>query len=294
LSGPFKSLWDFINRVDLRTVNKGVIENLIKSGAFAALEPNRRKMLESLPTMVEIASRKDECSGQQSLFGDDEDTDEPEMPDVPDSEPRELMKFEHDSVGIYISGHPYDEYRGDEAKYATCGIRDLAHWKSETPPSVIGLLVGFKEKISKQKGEPFGILAIEDSESQIEAVCYSREWPKVKPLLAVGEPYLVSGSLKNDGEPSILIDRIEPLSETRARGSGTLRIKVEADGLPGDFYGSLNSELKKHPGNLTVLLDLQTRDEQALLKIRSLKVSMEPALAERINELSGGRACVVA
>jgi DNA polymerase-3 subunit alpha len=292
--GPFKSLWDFISRVDLRTVNKGVIENLIKSGAFAALERNRRKMLESLSTMVEIAARKEECSGQQSLFSDDEAADEPEMPNVPDYEPRRLLECEHDSVGIYISGHPYDDYIEDEAKYATCGIRDLAYWKSEASPVVIGLLASFKERISKQRGEPFGILTIEDAENQIEAVCYSREWPKVKPILAAGEPYLVCGTLKNDGAPSIIIDKIEPLSETRARGAGMLRIKVAADGLPGDFYSSLSSELKKHPGNLTVLLDLRTQDEQALLKIRSLKVSMEPALAAKINELSGGRAYVVA
>ncbi|MDR3076463.1 MAG: DNA polymerase III subunit alpha, partial [Synergistaceae bacterium] len=254
-AGPFKSLWDFITRVDLRTVNKGVIENLIKSGAFSGLEPNRRKLLEALPAMMEVASRRDECSGQQSLFSDDDAMDEPEMPDVPDYGQREMLAHEHESVGIYISGHPYDDYRGDEAKYATCGIRDLVHWKSDAPPVVVGLLVSFKERISKQRGEAFGILTIEDADSRVEAVCYSREWPNVKPMLTEGEPYLVSGSLKNDGDPSIIIDKIELLSETRSRASDLLRIKVEADGMPGDFYGSLNSELKKYPGNLTVLLD---------------------------------------
>jgi DNA polymerase-3 subunit alpha len=258
------------------------------------VEPNRRKMLESLPTMLEIASRRDECSGQQSLFDDDEAVDEPEMPDIPDFDQRQMLANEHEAVGIYISGHPYDDYRDDEARYATCGIRDLAYWKSESSPTVIGLLTGFKEKIAKKSGEPFGILTIEDADSRIEAVCYSRSWPEVKPILASGEPYLVSGRLKNEGEPSITVDRIEPLSETRERGSDMLRIKVSADGLPGEFYGSLSSELRKHPGRMTVLLDLRTGEEQALLRMRSLKVSMEPALAERINEMSGGRAYVVA
>ena len=251
-------------------------------------------LLEALPNMLDIASRKDECEGQQSLFDDEEVTDEPEMPDVPDFDQRQMLTNEHESVGIYISGHPYDDYKLDEAKYATCGIRDLVHWKSDAPPVVIGLLAGVREKISKKSGDPFGILTFEDAESRIEAVCYSREWPKVKPILSGGEPYLVSGNLKSDGEPSIVIDRIEPLSETRTRVSELLRIRVAADGLPGDFYGSLSSELKKHPGNLTVLLDLRTGDEQALLRIRSLKVSMGPSLADRINEMSGGRACVVA
>ncbi|MDR1134091.1 MAG: DNA polymerase III subunit alpha [Synergistaceae bacterium] len=292
-SGPFESFWDFVTRVDPRVVNKGVIENLIKSGAFGAIEPNRRKLLTSLPVMLETASNRNGQAGQRSLFDDDETDDEPVMPDIPDCEPRELLAFEHESVGIYISGHPYDEYRNDEMKYATCGIRDLVHWRSDAEPSVIGLLSGFKERMSKAKGEPFGILTIEDAESQVEAVCYSREWPKIKPILTAGKPYMVRGSLRNDGEVSMIIKTIEPLSETRERTSDTLRIKVAADDMPEDFYGRLQSELKKYPGNLTVLLDLRTRDEEALLRVRSVKVSMEPALADRIGEISGGRAWVV-
>jgi DNA polymerase-3 subunit alpha len=292
-AGPFKSLWDFATRVDLRVVNKGIIENLVKSGAFGAIETNRRRLLASIPVMLETASNRNGQAGQRSLFDDDETDDEPVMPDIPDFEPRELLAFEHESVGIYISGHPYDEYRDDEMKYATCGIRDLVHWKSDAEPSVIGLLSGFKERMSKAKGEPFGILTIEDAESQVEAVCYSREWPKIKPILAAGKPYLVRGSLRNDGEVSMIIKTIEPLSETRARTADTLRIKVTADDMPEDFYGNLQSELRKHPGNLTVLLDLRTHDEEALMRLRSVKVSMEPALADRIDELSGGRAWIV-
>jgi DNA polymerase III alpha subunit len=158
---------------------------------------------------------------------------------------------------------------------------------------VIGLLSGIRERISKQRGEPFGILMLEDSESQIEAVCHSKQWHKVKPLLTAGEPYLVTGSLKSDGDLSMIIDSIEPLAEVRAKRSRAIRIKIATDGLPGDFYDSLNSELKKFPGNMTVLLDLRTEDEQALLRMRSVKVSMEPVLAERINKLSGGKAYVV-
>ncbi|MDR3165177.1 MAG: DNA polymerase III subunit alpha, partial [Synergistaceae bacterium] len=292
-AGPFKSFWDFINRIDLRTVNKGIIENLVKSGAFRAIEPNRRKLLASMPIMLETIANRNGPAGQRSIFDDDETDDEPAMPDIPDCDSRELLAFEHESVGVYISGHPYDEYRNDEMKYAMCGIRDLIHWKSEVEPSVIGLLTGFKERISKAKGEPFGILTIEDAESQVEAVCYSREWPKVKPILTAGKPYLVKGSLKNDGEISMIIKTIEPLSETRTRVADTLRIKIAADDMPEDFYGRLQSELRKYPGNLTVLLDLRTRDEEALMRLHSVKVSMKPALADRVSEISGGRAWVI-
>ncbi|MDR3254386.1 MAG: DNA polymerase III subunit alpha [Synergistaceae bacterium] len=292
-AGPFKSLWDFVSRVDLRTVNKGVMENLVRSGAFAAIESNRRKLLEALPSMLDIASRKDACANQRSLFDDAEENEEPEMPQIPDFEQRKLLELEKESVGIYISGHPYDEYKMDEYRYATCTISDLAHWKlAGEPASLLGLLVNFREKYTK-KGEPMGILVIEDSESQAEAVCFPRKWPEVKPILVKGAPYIITGSVRNDGDASIIIDDIFTLSEAREKHSGAVRIKIATEGLPEDFYSSLHIELGKFPGNMPVLLDLQTPEAQALLKIRSVKVSMAPGLAERINDLSGGLASVV-
>ncbi|MDR3321833.1 MAG: DNA polymerase III subunit alpha, partial [Synergistaceae bacterium] len=269
-AGPFKSLWDFVSRVDLRTVNKGVIENLVKSGAFAAIEQNRRKLLEALPAMLDFASRKDVCANQRSLFDDTEENEEPQMPDVPDYEQRRLLELEKESVGIFISGHPYDEYRVDEYRYATCSVRDMPHWKLAGEPAVVlGLLVDFREKYTK-KGEPMGILVIEDSEAQAEAVCFSRKWPGVKPLLAKGAPYVITGTVRSDGDVSIVLDDIAHLSEVRERNSGAVRIKVATEGLPDDFYSSLHTELGKFPGSMPVLLDLQTPEAQALLKMRSV------------------------
>ncbi|MDR1651177.1 MAG: hypothetical protein LBR87_05270, partial [Synergistaceae bacterium] len=202
--------------------------------------------------------------------------------------------LEHEAVGIYISGHPYDDYRKYETACAACGIRDLEFWKSgENQPSFIGLLADYREKISKNRGEPFGIMTFEDADASVEAVCYSRQWPNVKPLLVKGEPYLVTGNLKNEGNISVMVDSLEPLSEIQPGRARAVKIEITDEGLPDEFYGEMVSELKKFPGNLTVLLDLRTQDERALLKIRSVKVSGEPSLAERISSLSGGRASLV-
>jgi DNA polymerase-3 subunit alpha len=291
--GAFKSLWDFISRAETRTVNSGVLENLVKSGAFSAIDPNRRKLLESLPAMIEMASRKDECSGQLSLFDEEEDGSGPEIPDVPDYEVRKLLELEHESVGIYISGHPYDEFKTDGYRYATCGIRDLPHWRmADAPPVILGILADFREKYTK-KGDPMGIMIFEDSESQTEVVCFPRQWPEIKPRLAVGVAYLVTGSLRNDGSISLILEDLEPLSEARVKRKGALRIKVATEGLPDDFYGNLCSELEKTPGSSPVLLDLRTPEEHALLKMRSIRVSMAPDLGARIHSLSQGRATVV-
>ena len=290
--GPFKSLWDFVTRVDLRTVNKGVLENLVRSGAFSSIEPNRRKLMEALPAMVEMASRRDAFANQKSLFDDSEAPDEPRMPDVPDYEQHRLLELEKESVGIYISGHPYDAFLADEYRYATCPLRDLAHWRMADSPAVtLGLLSDFREKYTK-KGDPMGILTVEDSSSKIEVVCFPRQWPHVKPLLSVGSPYVITGTVRSEGETSMVLDEIEPLEGVRERRAGAVRIRVRTEGLPDDFYSLLHSALEKFPGNMPVLLDLETPDQQGLLKMRSMKVSMVPDLAAKITDLSGGHASV--
>jgi hypothetical protein len=103
----------------------------------------------------------------------------------------------------------------------------------------------------------------------------------------------LSGDVKNDGNLSIRLDTIEPLTETRARRAPAVRIVVSGDDVPDDFYGSLGRELSKFPGGLTVLIDLRTKDEQALLKMRTVKVSMAQDLADKISSISGGGASVV-
>jgi DNA polymerase-3 subunit alpha len=291
--GPFKSLWDFVTRVDQRTVNKGVMENLVRSGAFSAIEPNRRKLMEALPIMIEMAAKSESFANQKSLFDDAEADEAPPMPDVPDYEQRKLLDLEKESVGIYISGHPYDEFLADEYRYTTCSLRDLEHWRMADSPTVtLGLLSEFKEKYTK-KGDPMGILTFEDSKSQIEVVCFSRQWPHVKPLLSAGLPYVIKGAVRSEGEVSIVLDELEPLAEVREKNAGAVRIRVATEGLPDDFYSSLYSELEKFPGNMPVLLDLQTPDRQGLLKMRMMRVSMVPDLAARISDLSGGRASVI-
>lgn len=292
--GPFKSLWDFASRVDLRAANKGVVESLIKAGAFSEVESNRRRMLEALPAVLEIAGRRDECAGQRSLF--DEETsgggDEPQLPDVPDYGRRELLALEHEAMGIYISGHPFDEFKRDEARYATCKLGDVAYWRSsETSPTVLGLLVDFKEKYTK-KGDTMGILILEDAGTQLEVVCFARSWPQVKPMLVVGAPYVVRGRIDAQRDISLLLDDIRTLDEVRASSSGAIRISFASLDVPDEFYFDLCAELSKHPGSSPILLDVATPDSRAVLRMKRMTAAEAPELVESIDRISHGRATV--
>ena len=162
---------------------------------------------------------------------------------------------------------------------------------ADSPAVTLGLLSDFREKYTK-KGDPMGILTVEDSSSKIEVVCFPRQWPHVKPLLSVGSPYVITGTVRSEGETSMVLDEIEPLEGVRERRAGAVRIRVRTEWLPDDFYSLLHSALEKFPGNMPGLLDLETPDQQGLLKMRSMKVSMVPDLAAKITDLSGGHASV--
>ena len=292
VGGDFTSFWDFLSRVDLRSVNKGVIENLIKSGAFDALEPNRRKLLESVPSLLEIASKKEGQSNQKSLFdGDDQEPEVPEMSDVPDYDVMRRLELEKEAVGLYISGHPFDQYRRVILSNSTCSIGDLRHWKrTELLPEIAALYVGGKERYTK-KGDPMGILQFEDAENQIEVVCFPRQWPSVKPLLAQGALYILTGTPRDEGGVvSLLLEEARRIDDAQNGQPRMLRIHVETEGLPSGFYSDLHQELLTSPGSFPVLLDLQMQEKTVLLRMKGLRVGPTPQLHTRISELSGGRA----
>ncbi|GHV30597.1 DNA-directed DNA polymerase [Synergistales bacterium] len=294
-SGPFNSLWDFLSRIDLGRVNKGVLENLIKSGAFASVEKNKHAMLDALPSMMDFASRKGASANQRDLFDGSGETFLPEMPNVPEYEQRKLLEFEKESMGICISGHPYDEYKPDGYKYADCALSDLAYWKHSTAkPSVLAIVDSFKERYTKS-GDAMGILTIEDDCEQMEAVCFPRQWADVKPIIRPGAAYILTGTVRNEDDRglSLLVDKAESLEDARESGENAVRIRVSSDGLPDDFYGKLIGVLKNCPGKAPVLIDLRTQDTQALLRMKSLKVSMAGSIAEEIKELSKGMASVI-
>lgn len=293
--GCFTSFWDFLTRVDLRSVNKGVIENLIKSGAFDELESNRRKLLESLPFLLEIASKKEGQSNQRSLFDeDDQEPEVPEMVDVPDDDVMKRLEREKEAVGLYISGHPFDQYRKVILGNSTCSIADLRHWKrEELLPEIAALYVGGKERYTK-KGDPMGILQFEDAQSQLEVVCFPRQWPQIKPLLVQGALYILTGTPRDEGGVvSLLLEEARRIDDAQNGQPRMLRIQVETEGLPSDFYSDLHRELLTSPGSFPVFLDLQMQEKAVLLRMKGLRVAATPQLHTKISELSGGRASLV-
>ncbi|MCL2768262.1 MAG: DNA polymerase III subunit alpha, partial [Synergistaceae bacterium] len=300
--GPFKSLWDFINRVELNHVSKSVIENLIYAGAFDSLcapgegvaEPNRVQLIAALPEFIAAAQSYKSNKGQSSLFGEEDIiTESPPLPQVQDHELFERLEKEKEVMGIYISGHPFDQYEHIFRQHTISRINEVNDWRSLTPPKIGGVIAGYGEKMTK-KGDIIGIITLEDADNSIEVVCYSKEWGSIKGNIVVGQPYLVEGDLKTDREPpNIIARKITPLEEVESLPP-YVRIKIilsflhETDDV---IFKKVGKALCEFPGNSPVLLELcdeEEHTESCVIALSNEKVDLdklpqfEAALAETL------------
>ena len=174
--GPFESMKDFVNRIEPSKVNKRVIESVTKSGGFDMFEYSRRAILEQIEIIIQTA--KDASSAKKnavgSLFGDDADITEVDLKlnPAPEFELKQILDFEKDTLGFYVSGHPLDEYRAeiDEMNYTLSS--DIENIADGSTAIFIGKVEEIQKKVSK-KGNTFGILNLMDFHGNIEMMLFS-------------------------------------------------------------------------------------------------------------------------
>ena len=173
---PFDSMKDFVNRIEPSKVNKRVIESLTKSGGFDQFEYSRRALLEQIETIIETAKNASMArkNAVGSLFGDDADITEVDLQlsNAPEFEIKQILEFEKDTLGFYVSGHPLDDYREeiDQLNYTLSS--DIENIADGSTAIFIGKVEDIQKKISK-KGNAFGILKLMDFHGDIEMMLFS-------------------------------------------------------------------------------------------------------------------------
>ncbi len=281
---------DFFLKTDSRVVNRGVIENLIKSGAFDSLEKNRAKLLNALPSFLEYASKRCSDSNQCSLFDNVDDAlIEPVMDECEDFSVREKLDFEKESMGLYISGHPFDNYLPLIRNHINCTFSDLSLWQSANQPVVTaGLITSYKERYTK-KGDPMGVLDFEDSEATIEVVVFPKLWSRYKPLLNIGSLYFIKGQLKQDRGLSILADEIITEEDYKSLLTPHVTITIEADDWARILRRSLQTS-SQTSGQYEVLFKLVNSEQTIVSLLKSIKVDLNDSLCSEVADYSKGRA----
>ncbi|HZJ66258.1 MAG TPA: OB-fold nucleic acid binding domain-containing protein, partial [Kofleriaceae bacterium] len=315
--GRFASLYELCRRVDTQKCNRRVLEQLIKSGALDGLPGahHRAQLLAALDSALErgASEQRDRRSGQTSLFGlfaaQEPARAEPGTPSVgevyPDVEiwgPKQLLAFEKEALGFYVSGHPLDRYRGDLQRYASAATSDfLAGKRGVGDASIGGIVSQYREMITK-KGDKMARFMLEDAEGTLEVIAFPKTFEKVRHVLVSDEPILCTGAVKNEGnaespEWKLLLESAAPLSELRQQKTSRVDIHLNADQLTHDQIDELKTILANAArGSCQAVLRLKipSRSETVVTLPDAWAVSPTEDLLTRLERLFGERVTTLA
>jgi DNA polymerase-3 subunit alpha len=192
--GPFKDLFDFCCRLDLRKVNRRVIESLIRAGAFDKLEPNRNALLAGVALAISAAEQTNANSNQNSLFGEASDQSVHVLPDVAPWTEQQKLQEEKTALGFYLSGHPYWAYQKDLSNFITTTLASLT--PREQPQLLAGIVSGIRVRMTG-RGK-MAIVGIDDGTTRIEVVVGNELLNQSQQLLKDDQLVIVEGRVSND------------------------------------------------------------------------------------------------
>jgi DNA polymerase-3 subunit alpha len=208
--GAFQNLNDFARRVDLRAVGKRALECLMKVGALDSFG-NRATLLASLDRIIAISSNHFRAAeaGQLSLFGAATGVvDEITLPNVNNVDKREMLNWERELIGLYISDHPLTPYQKTFAQVVSYFSGQLGEAQHEEKVRVAGLITAVRPYMTKTN-KPMGFVTLEDIQGNIELVLFPRTWEKLREQLTVGQIVIVEGKVDlNSTPPKLLVDTI--------------------------------------------------------------------------------------
>ncbi|HUS29347.1 MAG TPA: DNA polymerase III subunit alpha, partial [Kofleriaceae bacterium] len=315
--GTFTSLYEICRRVDTQKCNRRVLEQLIKSGALDGLPGghHRAQLLAVLDAALErgASEQRDRKSGQTSLFGllAPEPIKAPGQahaqgqdlyPDIEIWGPKQLLAFEKEALGFYVSGHPLDRYRGDLTRYASATTSDFSMGaRSVGEHSIGGIVSQYREMITK-KGDKMARFMLEDAGGTLEVIAFPKTFEKTRSVLVSDEPILCSGQVKNEGnseapEWKMLLESAAPLSQLREQKTSRVDIHLNADILTPDQVDELKTILANaQRGACTpfVRLKISSRSETVIALPDAWAVSPTEDLLTRLERLFGDRVATLA
>ncbi len=306
--GRFKSFWEFCEKVDLRVMNKRVIESLIKAGALDALG-KRGQLMNAVDKAMERAQKaqKDAAQGQSGLFGMFDEgprggRGNDELPRVADWEEGERLANEKEVLGFFVSGHPLDKY-AEKLRNLT-GVISTAEalerkppektWGRQSDPSdeilVAGMILGLRVQKSKRDQKLYAQAALEDATGKIDLICFSRDYERLSGQLKMEAPVLVRGTLmgEEDAAPKISVSSIVALEEVEVKLPAGVRIRINLDLATEEMFLALKSAADAAPGPGKLLVQLEKKGEYAvILEPEGLSVAADRGWVERVEELVG-------
>ena len=282
--GRFRDLFEFCERVDLRLVNKRVVEALVKCGAFDSLGARRAQLMAVLDKAMEAAAstQRDRARGQVSLLDVLSPTGtarrpSPTMPDLPEWDRLQLLATEKETLGFYITGHPLAEHRGLLAKYGTTPAEELLTLQDKATVRVGAIVTAVKE-ISTKSGDRMAFVTLEDLTGSVEAVVFPDVYRSGMLHLAKDSAVLVKGQvdLAEDGAAKLLVSEVRPLALSGNGGTPLVEVTLGGDAATPEALRRLEGILRAHPGNAALRLHLDLPDGKRVTIAPATSLSVTP------------------
>ena len=294
--GRFRSLFHFCEEVDTRSLNKRVLESLVKSGALDSLGWKRSQCMALIDTAIEYGQkvRRDRESGQKGLFSDfvsgPAAIAEPAPPAIPEWPAEQRLAFEKETLGFYVSGHPLDRFAAELSRFSKKTIADLISEGKSTECRIAGIVTDFRTRRTK-KGDLMAVFALEDLTGAVETVVFPGSYSKFESYMTADCPILISGRFEAEDERThkLIASDLQPLAGIAERNAKTLCIRACLSDLSPGSATMLHRLLEQHRGETGVELELYYPSDFRvnILSADFVKVKSSSELIEQIESICG-------
>jgi len=298
--GPFSSIFDLCERVDVRLMNKNVLEAFIKAGALDCLNARRAQLWAVMEHALQfgVEAHRDRQRGQRTLSdffqGAESPRETESLPNIPEWPETQLLAFEKQAVGFYVSSHPLAKYEALFEKLSTASVSALPILENGQPIALGCMITDYTRRITRNgptPGRPMAHLTLEDLTGTCEGVLFPESYAKFRHLVEKDKVVLVKGRLDLQRDPpNIRVSEVIAVERAAKKLANRLTVEVPAPHADDRFFHSLRDLLDGHSGRCRVFLLIHDVSGENRLVELSGSLSVEPSdeLIRDIQRLAPG------
>ena len=297
--GTFCDVFDFCERVDLRRVNKRVIESLVKCGAFDSTGIERAMLYDVIERAMELgqARQREKESGQFSMFESAEGSNKPKRDwgDKKKWDDSQRLTFEKESLGFYLSGHPLQKIEVDLmeiTKYDTESVKDAR----DSSQVFLGGVVAAKKEITTRKGDRMAFVTLEDLRGSVELIVFSDVYKKRIDLIRGEDPIFVEGKVDaGEEQVKIVVSDIKTLDEAKKDKQKAVHITLSSTEVSDKKLNGLKYAIRRHSGPMRSFLHIvdDKNKSTTIMLPDDLYLNPTESFLKEINELFGKNVCEI-